>query len=143
MIRAVVDTNTIVSAVISPKGPSRRVYEAWLKNRFTLVTSPSTIAEVAKVLDYDKIRLRYRLRDEDIRTAKALLWTQSDLMEGTVVVRGVAPHEEDDKLVSCAVEGGAAFIVTGDKAFQACTEYEGIRIISPKEFIELLESNLD
>jgi len=143
MIRAVVDANTIVSAIISPKGPSRQVYEAWLNNRFTLVTSPATIAEVAKVLGYDRIRLRYKLSDEDIRTAKALLWTQSDLMEGTVVVHGVAPHPEDDKLLSCAIEGGARFIVTGDKAFQACGEHEGIRIISPRAFIELLESNPD
>lgn len=59
MIRAVVDTNTIVSAVISPKGPPRQIYEAWLKGRFVLVTSPSIIAEISKVLNYDKIKMTY------------------------------------------------------------------------------------
>lgn len=70
----------------------------------------------------------------------ALLWTQAELTEGSIAVTGVAPHQEDDKLVSCAVEGKAQFVVTGDKAFQTVGQLEGMRIISPRAFIEFLES---
>lgn len=141
MIKAVVDTNTIVSAAISPKGLPRRVHEAWLKRRFTLLTSPQIIAEIVKVLNYDRIRKTYRLTDEDIRTLIALLWTQAEVTPGTLEITGVAPHQEDDKLISCAVEGEADFIVTGDKPFQVRGEFEGIRIISPRLFLELLEGS--
>lgn len=71
MIKAVVDTNTIVSAVISPKGLPGRIYQAWLKGKFSLVTSPPVIAETTRVLNYARIRSRYRLEDEDIRTVVA------------------------------------------------------------------------
>lgn len=140
MIRAVIDTNTIISAVISPKGAPRRVYEAWLMQKFTLVTSPLIIAEIIKVLNYARIKRTYRLADDDMGTVVALLWTQAEVTPGVLTVSGVASHQEDDKLVSCAVEGRAHFIVTGDKAFQALGHLEAIRIVAPKVFIELLES---
>lgn len=141
MIKAVVDTNTIVSATISPKGLPGRVYRAWLEGKFTLVTSPPVIAEIARVLNYDKIRTKYGLEAEDIQTVLALLWSQAQVTQGALEMTGVAPHQEDDKLISCAVEGEADFIVTGDKPFQARGEFEGIRIISPRLFLELLEGS--
>jgi predicted nucleic acid-binding protein len=48
------------------------------------------------------------------------------------------PH--DDKYISAALEGRAAFVVTGDRQFLALREHEGIRIVDPRAFLELLES---
>jgi predicted nucleic acid-binding protein len=56
----------------------------------------------------------------------------------TVTVEGVATHPEDDLVLATAVSGGAQFLVTGDHRLLALREYEGVVIVSVREFLALL-----
>ena len=57
----------------------------------------------------------------------------------SVLVSGIASHPEDDLVVSAAISGDVDFLVTGDKDLLALRRHGGIRIVSPREFVELLE----
>jgi predicted nucleic acid-binding protein len=57
----------------------------------------------------------------------------------SVRLQGVTAYPKDDKLVECAVAGGAEMIVSGDRHLLEHGSHEGIRIISPAAFVTYLE----
>lgn len=140
MPRVVLDTNVIVSAVISDKGPPRHVFEAWAAGRFTLLMCPSLIAEVARALRYDRIQRRYRLADEDIRATLALLWSQGEVSPDPSHVESVTGEAGDDTLLALCRDADAEFLVTGDRQLLGLGSHGPARIVSPAEFAKVLGS---
>src|SRR5262245_26793018 len=72
-MRAVVDTNIFLSALIRAAGASARIIQAFRDGRFELMTSPPLIAEVKDVLSRSRIVLKYRLRADDVEELLELL----------------------------------------------------------------------
>jgi len=62
----------------------------------------------------------------------------ADLVSGDDAVSGVCADPDDDKYIGAAIEGRAALIVTGDRQLLALIEHDGVRIISPRAFLDLL-----
>lgn len=96
MIKAVLDTTTIVSGTISGSGTSYQVLEAARSRRFTLVTSAPLITEVVRALSRDRVRRRYSLSAEDVDRVRQLLEQETTPTPITHQVAGVATHPEDD-----------------------------------------------
>ena len=63
--------------------------------------------------------------------------TKGSCVSGELALKGIAPDPGDDKIISCAIERDADFIVTGDKALQQLKEYRGIKIINAEQFIRV------
>ncbi len=69
-----------------------------------------------------------------------------DYLDGAIHVRisgsihGVCRDPKDDMVFECAVAAGASVIVSGDKDLLAVKTYEGIRVLAPREFLQLMES---
>lgn len=61
MIKAVLDTNILVSGLISPKGSPAKILNLWQERKFILVTSQKILKEIKKVLNYPKIIKKYHL----------------------------------------------------------------------------------
>ncbi|MBM3119496.1 MAG: putative toxin-antitoxin system toxin component, PIN family [Chloroflexi bacterium] len=139
MLRVVVDTNLLVSGFISPFSYPREIERRWRKGEFVLVISPGIIEEVNRVLHLPRIQQKYRLTESDIQVFILTLTHQADCIAGKVVLKGIAPDPGDDKVISCAVEAQADFIVTGDKRLQQLGAYQGIRIINAESFIRILK----
>jgi len=59
----------------------------------------------------------------------------------TVNVRGVATHPEDDLVLATAASAHADYLVTGDGKLQSLVSHEGTKIVSPREFLGILEAN--
>jgi len=135
----VVDTNLLASGFISPFSYPREIERRWRKGEFVLVTSFGIIEEVNRVLHLPRIQQKYHLIESDIQAFVLTLTHQGDCVAGKVVLKGVAPDPGDDKVISCAVEAQADFIVTGDKRLQQLGEYQGIRIINAESFIRVLK----
>ncbi len=53
----------------------------------------------------------------------------------------VKEDPDDDKIIECAVEGKAGFIITNDNHLLKLKEFEGIKIIKPKDFLLLVQSS--
>jgi len=49
-VKALVDTNPLVSALLNPDGPSGQIFQRWRTGEFELVVSPSTLADLSEVL---------------------------------------------------------------------------------------------
>ena len=55
-------------------------------------------------------------------------------------VRGVATHPEDDLVLATAVSGQVDYLVTGDRQILRLGMYEGVTIISPAAFLDILHA---
>lgn len=138
MIAAVVDANVFVSAVLSPAGTPAQVLNAWRGGRFVLVLSLAILAEIYRVLHYPKIALRHRWTEEQIRTFVDLLASQAVLTRGELLLTVIADDPADNRYLECAVEGQADFLVTGDRLLLNLGEYQGITMLTPRAFLDVL-----
>jgi putative PIN family toxin of toxin-antitoxin system len=138
VLRTVLDANIYVSALLRLEGPPGQIIERFLRDAtFEIVLSPAIIDEVLRALAYPKVRRLMR------STAVPELWFEdlavlADLVAGAHQVSGVCADPDDDKYIAAAVEGRAAFIVTGDRQSLALIEHDGIRIVSPRAFLNCL-----
>jgi putative PIN family toxin of toxin-antitoxin system len=78
--RAVLDTNILISAFITPRGTPAKVLQAWRAGRFDLVTSPPLLLELREALSRPHLKDRYRLSPTDIRDFLTLLTSAAFLV---------------------------------------------------------------
>ncbi len=139
MLRAVFDANIYISAIIQPTGTPGRLVERFLRDAsFEVVLSPAIVDEVLRAMAYPKVR-------KLLHGADAQLWFEdlivlADLVAGAQQLSGVCKDPDDDKYVVAALEGRAAYVVTGDQAFLALKEHLGVAIVTPRSFLDLLGS---
>ena len=139
MLRAVLDANVMISAVIQPKGASGRILRSLLeRNTFELVVSHSILAELRRSLSYPKVRKYIKTSDEDLDLWVASIELIAQPVNGNLRIDAVAADPDDNKYIEAAVEGLAQFVVTGDKHLLSLKSYENILIITPRVFLDLL-----
>ncbi len=138
-MRALLDANVLISAAIRPSGTPGLVISALLeRDAFELVLSPSIIAETEEALRLPRIR-KYLAEPDEAVLWLADLGALADLASDSGRAKGVCRDPEDDAVLSAAVEGRVRVIVTGDDDLLALKEYEGILIVTPRRFLEMLE----
>jgi len=139
MLRVVLDTNQFVSSVLVRHGLPAQVLGAWRQRQFILIISPAIIAEIRSTLDYPRIRRKYPITDDDVEGLVALLTHDAVVVPGTVDVSGVIPDDPtDERVLACAVEGGADLIVSGDRHLLDLGKFQGIPTITARALLERL-----
>ena len=138
MIRAVLDANVYISAVVRPEGPPGQIVEKFLRAQvFELVMSQAIVEEVVRALSYPKVRKYIRpgldpeLWFEDMVVLAHLVAVDRDFA-------GATRDPDDDKYVAAAMQARAGFIVAGDSDLLALGQYENVRLVSPRVFLGLL-----
>lgn len=134
-VRVVIDTNLLVSYLLTAGETISRIIAAWESGQIIPVVSPPILVELTDVLE------RPRLRQHMVRAPHILidLLTQEALLtSGEFQVTGISRDPKDDKFLACAIEGRAAYIVTGDADLLVLGAYEGISIVRPFELLELI-----
>lgn len=139
MIRAVLDANVFVSAVLSPTGSPAKILSAWRQaEQLELVLSEAILKEIGRVLRYPRIARRHRWSEAQIQVFMEDLARLGILTPGARPLTVIAEDPPDNRYIECAVEGEAEYIVSGDQHLLALGEYQGIRIVPPREFLEVL-----
>lgn len=138
MITAVLDTNTIVSGTIVPQGIPSQLLHAGHAQQFRWVTSAVIIEEVTRALCRPRIRRKYQIMAEDVNRMRAMLEGDTLVTAISTLVQGVATHPEDDLILATAVSAQANYLVTGDQQLQRLRTYQGVQIVSPREFFDVL-----
>jgi uncharacterized protein len=138
VLRAVLDANVYVSAFVRPEGPPGQIIERFLRDAaFEIVLSSEIVEEVLQALAYPKIRKAVRAKlDADLWFEDILVLSQ--LIPGEYKTPGVSEDPDDDKYIAAAVEGRAAFVVSGDPDLRNVGEHEGVRLLTPRECLDVL-----
>ena len=136
-MRVVADTNILVSAVLFG-GPPEQVFLAGLRGEIQLLLSLPLLKEFEKVLK-EKFKLSIHLVREITEGVREV----AEIVEVSSHIRAISYPDEDNRVLECAVDGKADFIVTGDtRHILPLKEYGGIKILSPSEFLKHLPTVL-
>lgn len=139
-LRVVVDTNVLVSGLFGiENSPSSKILRAIRNQKLILVTSATILKEVADVINRERIVRLTKMTSKERKDLIDKLIERSDITGGKQFSQIVSRDVEDDKFLACGVEGKADYIVSGDRDLLDLKEFEGIRIVSPKEFVAFLE----
>jgi len=135
-VRAVLDPNVLISAVLSPSGSPARVLRAWLEGRYELVVSPLLLEELGRALGYPK--LRDRVTKAESQELLELLRRGCDLTDdpaGPPPVR--SPDPADDYLIALAA-AARAILVSVDRHLLGLGGR--LPVYEPRAFLSLIES---
>lgn len=135
MIRAVLDTNVLVSAFINRLGAPRQILSAWQEGKFELVTSLPILQEVDEVLHRKHIQRKYLLGELDIWAYLLLLTVQGIVVPAVSDIEVISRDPADNKILSAALVGQAQFIVSGDHHLLDLGAFGGARIVTPRDFL--------
>ena len=141
-ISAVLDTNIIISGFISPKGNPAKVLNEFIKGSFLLVTSKELIDELKDVFTRPGIKNKYHLDIQDIDEFLISLQELAKIVPVKIRVT-VSRDPKDDMFLSCALEGKADCLVTGDNDLLVLKEFGGAKIITIREFLDVLKEKLN
>lgn len=136
MIKVILDTNVLVSGLISPKSYPAKIIDLWQKRKFTLITSEEILNEYQKVLSYPKIKKVYHLDKMKIEEYLKGLSIFSQVCKPTKKVSLIKDDPADNKFLEAAVSAAADFIVSGDSHLLCLDNLQGLKIVTPKAFWE-------
>ncbi len=135
-MRAVLDTNILVSALIAPAGYPAAIYNAWESDRFTLLTCAEHVAEIRATLQKPRIAALI----EPYRAGR-LINQIKKLATNIVNLPQVrrSPDPDDNFLWALAEAGAADYLVTGDKGgLLTLKKHKRTQIITARQFAERL-----
>lgn len=138
-MRALLDTNLLISYLLSPNSESatNAVIEAALYKRYTLLLPEEVVDELARtVLRKHHLAERITLKSID-RTVKSLQNVAEVIPQITEEIPQVTADPKDDYLIAYAMVGQADFLITrDDKHLLQLNKIANLAIVSPKQFIE-------
>ena len=132
-MRIVIDTNVLASAVFFG-GKPYQLLQYIMESRVNVVASKEIVDE------YEEIVLRLKQKYPAFNTKIPL----QDLLARFEIIRvssevHVSRDPDDDKFLSCAVDGKCLYIVSGDNDLLSIGSYEGIEILTVADFLNRLE----
>jgi hypothetical protein len=143
MLRAVLDTNVLVSAFLfhERRGVPVVILHRAAEGRFSLVSSSLILDEVEDVLVRDPaVCLRYGYTPEAASAYRRLLKDLSELVEPQPPFPRVSRDPDDDMIVATAVLAKADYLATGDHDLRTLGEHSGVHIVTPRQFLDTLSA---
>ena len=135
MPRAVLDTNVLVSALISPGGPSAALLLELRAGAFELVASPLVLAELREVLGREKFR-RY-VTEAEVVAYVDLIRHEATILDNPVPsTRPLSADPDDEYLVDLARAVAADVLVSGD--VHLLDLRDRMPVMTPAEFLATL-----
>jgi putative PIN family toxin of toxin-antitoxin system len=140
VIKAVLDTNTLASGLLTNITPPGKLIDLWRAGAFELILSTHLLAELRSTLQ--KPYFQKHLSSEQIDRFELTLIEDATFISPTDTVHGVATHPEDDLILATAASGKADYLVTGDKPLRTTViEYQGVTLVTPTEFVVILNNS--
>ncbi|MEA1965515.1 MAG: putative toxin-antitoxin system toxin component, PIN family [Candidatus Aerophobetes bacterium] len=129
--KVVLDTNVIISG-LNFRGRPREILDLIRGEQIELYISPFILEEVKGVL-----KEKFSWNEERIQTAIEKF--KAALVEPEENILVIKKDRDDNRILECAVEGKAGYIVSGDKRhLLPLREYQGIKILSPAQFLRII-----
>jgi uncharacterized protein len=133
MIRAVIDTNVIVSAMITPRGNEALMLLAAHEGLIEPCFTDEILQEYAAVL----LRPKFGFVQADVDALLSLIRGRGRLLASAPEAR-LCSDPDDDKFIACALAAGAEFLVTGNKRHFPKGPVRGVKIVNATELLGFL-----
>ena len=128
-MRIIIDTNILISGLFFNGLPKKLLYE--LDKNFIICVNDEIVDEYTDKVDNKFSKAKYKL-DEKLRE-KFFKSLQSFKIKSDLKV---CHDPKDDKFINCAIDANAIYIVSGDKDLLTIKNFEGIEIVTAREFYD-------
>jgi putative PIN family toxin of toxin-antitoxin system len=133
MIRVVIDTSVLVSAVISPTGPNAQVFELIANDRIRPYVTTAVVEEYDRVFEYEHLT---HLDKRRVANVRRLLEAAAAKVKSRGRLR-ISSHEDDNRIYECAVAAKAHYIVT-ENTKHFSQPYKTTKIVNARQLLKLL-----
>jgi putative PIN family toxin of toxin-antitoxin system len=136
-VRAVVDTNVLVSGLISAAGPPARIVNALRRERFDLIVSPAVLDELLDVL----LRPYLGVTVREAASMVATIRRRGHLVGGEYLEVKAVRDPKDNIVLACALEGDAQYLVSGDRDLLVLKDHHVaghrvVHVVRPRDFLQ-------
>ena len=132
-MKIVLDTNVIISAIFFGGNP-RRLMEHLFRDDFSVYVSPEIVQEYFET--YNEVHKKYSNRGNPVLLTKIIEKTNVIVPQNKI---SLCRDPDDDKFISCAIEGKCLYIVSGDNDLLSLGKVENVEIVTIAKFLELIE----
>ena len=102
-----------------------------LERRFTLVASSALLDELE-----EKLVAKFGISETDTRAVRSRLESAGEMAQPEFTLHAIADDPDDNRVLECAIAGKADFIVSGDRHLLRVGEYDGVPIVTVRQFLE-------
>ena len=134
-MRAVLDTNVLISSVISTGVPHEIVIKG-VSSEYQIVVSVATLTEFRDTLL--KYPEKFHMDEEDVQQEVETIRYFAEFVDPDEEITAVKDDPDDDKFLEAAVAGNVDYIVSGDRHLLDLDSFQGIEIVEPRAFYERL-----
>jgi putative PIN family toxin of toxin-antitoxin system len=133
MLKVVLDTNVLISAILFG-GKPRQILEKAIRGEIRLCLSEPILEELKGVLQ----RSKFDYSPEMIQFILTELTGIADVVNPSEMIDLVLEDPDDNRILECAVEAGANYIITGDIHLLKLSRYRNIGVLNAAAFLERL-----
>ena len=134
-MKVVLDSNIFVSSFFW-KGNPRKVFDRVTNGVDELFITDEILDEITRVMS----RKKFDLNINEINDYVNVIESYSIKLICKSNLKKISRDTDDDKILQCGLEGNVDFIITGDDDLLVLKNYENIKIVTPKEYLNLLEN---
>jgi hypothetical protein len=132
-MKIAVDTNFLVSATQWDYSVSHKLLERLIRSNTEIFTTKEILDEFAEVLKRD-----FLYNEADIENLLEKILQFLTLVSPSMKIDVVKEDADDNKIIECAIESKAEYILSYDSHLLKLKEFKGIKIIKPEEVIGLI-----
>ncbi len=137
----VIDTCVLISALLSHRGASFNLLKRLGTGEFEINLSASLCFEYESIAKRIAVEKQLLLTEKDIEEWVEIMTQSANLWEIYFLTRPFLPDPNDEFLLELAFHANCDFIVTHNlKDFRGVKDYFGIEVVTPKQFIQFLET---
>ena len=135
-MRAVLDTNVLISGVIATGVPHKLLIKGF-EREYQIVVSVETLTEFRETLL--KYPERFQMSEHEVQQEVELVRYYSEFVDPQEDIMAVEADPDDDKFLEAAVAGGVDYLVSGDGHLLDLDSFRGIDIVEPRTFYDRLD----
>ena len=133
-MKIVVDTNIFVSSFFWGGNP-RNIFERVINGFDELFITEEILIEIESVMN----RSKFHTNSSEIKDYIKIIKKYSKIVVSNIVSKEISRDEDDNKILQCGIDGKVDFIVTGDNDLLVLYEYKNIKIVKPREYLDIVE----
>ncbi len=137
-MKITVDTNVLISSTFWA-GCSDIILKKAENKEIELLISKEILEEFSRVLNYEEIQQKIKNKNLEMRRTIEKIISISTIIEPIKKLNIVKDDPDDNKILECAFEGKVKYIISQDNHLLKLKEFEGIKIVSPEEFLNILK----